>query len=192
MKKNIIIPIVAALVAVVVAVSAAVVVKDLTDGNIWHRASAIRDNCMNTDSYNTIFVVDSLDELNRLCRSDNNHYGQHATREKCYTCGVLDKYNNSFFKRKSLILVLCGVPSSGNLMAIDRIFIENNTLFLNMYEVTGGFDAAVSQYTVFIEVKKSDIEEITDNQLTIEEISPSDFPANLESIIPEDEKELYR
>lgn len=90
------------------------------------------------------------------------------------------------------MLVLRGVPSSGNLMAIDRICIEKNMLFLNMYEVTGGIDTAVSQYTVFIEVKKSDIEEIVDNQLIIEKISPSDFPANLETIIPEDEKALCR
>ena len=103
-------------------------------------------------------LVDSTEELNAF-------FGDYYN----------DTYNDSFFEKKSIIVVTIRFSDSSWRCRLNNVYIKDSVLTVDIdvkHRISGGALTMVWHLTQFIEVKKSEIKDITDIQknLTVEEV----------------------
>lgn len=114
-----------------------------------------------TDINDNITIVDSLDSLRQM-------YGEHedsCDNTYCIFCKELKKYRRAFFKNCALIVVMGATPSGGDRLALGEVKVEDNVLTVNLYTITRGITADMQSFTVFIEIDKSKIANVSEKKL---------------------------
>ena len=147
MKKNIIIPIVAAVMAAVVAVGAAVVVQRAKRG-IWHEWSSEMYFSGGSNPNVETKVINSIEEFSEM-------YGQSDPYD--------GKYNEEFFERKALVIFKFGSGSTAPQFAVSKVSVNGNVLNVEVSKYAHRYGAQVLTTRVLIvEVKKKDIKDVSE------------------------------
>ncbi len=182
MKKNIVLPIISAiLVAVVAVVVSEIIIRN--EKNIWCDAGAVRaslggdEKFITTNEPETYDLVYSRAELLLLCKKYENHYlSEDRIDCDCKLCARLDGYDDDYFKDKALIIYQQCI-GRGSMFAINQIYVsEDGTLVLSLYDALSLYDEMHSDISNFIGVKKSDIKEVASKELIVTKIWYSQLP----------------
>ncbi|MBR2968096.1 MAG: hypothetical protein IKC35_04925, partial [Clostridia bacterium] len=138
---------------------------------VWTDAYSVGGAFFWYDGWKESFVLaHSYDELLKLF-SENTHISDHYVSENIDVCEHrickrLSHYDEEFFKDRALIINTEYHATSGGAFVIDAVKVSDQTLYLELVYLDGLLQGG-GQTTLFIEVKKSKIEGVTNKAKTV-------------------------